>query len=76
MSGRSPDRRLRGDGDQFALLTNYTCDGDPIQTSVMLRALGEEAHWNGEWPPRPRVGEEVTALSILRDSRTEGYFRF
>lgn len=37
------EKRLRGDGDHFALLTSYTHDSDPIQTTVMLRAVHEKA---------------------------------
>lgn len=37
------EQRLRSDGDHFALLTSYTHDSDPMQTTVMLRALDEKA---------------------------------
>ncbi|SBT93364.1 hypothetical protein GA0115233_106242 [Streptomyces sp. DI166] len=37
------EKRLRSDGDHFALLTSYTNDDDPVQTTVMLRALDEKA---------------------------------
>ncbi|WP_435217938.1 hypothetical protein [Streptomyces sp. bgisy034] len=37
------EQRLRSDGDHFALLTSYTRDDDPIQTTVMLRAVDEKA---------------------------------
>nr|WP_236072133.1 hypothetical protein [Streptomyces polyasparticus] len=37
------EKRLRSDGDHFALLTSYTKDDDPVQTTVMLRAVDEKA---------------------------------
>ncbi|MFD4257669.1 hypothetical protein ACFWR9_08555 [Streptomyces sp. NPDC058534] len=37
------EQRLRSDGDHFALLTSYTRDDEPIQTTVMLRAVDEKA---------------------------------
>ncbi|MFF3372068.1 hypothetical protein ACFYXF_03820 [Streptomyces sp. NPDC002680] len=38
---RALEKRLRGDGDHFALLTSYTQDYEPLQTTVLLRALDE-----------------------------------
>lgn len=38
---RALEARLRGDGDRFALLTSYTHDSEPMQSTVMLRALDE-----------------------------------
>ncbi|WP_257981215.1 hypothetical protein [Streptomyces sp. CB02959] len=40
---RALEARLRRDGDHFALLTSYTHDSEPMQTTVMLRALDERA---------------------------------
>ncbi|WP_416986844.1 hypothetical protein [Streptomyces sp. T028] len=40
---RALEERLRRDGDHFALLTSYTHDSEPIQTTVLLRALDERA---------------------------------
>ncbi|AJC55042.1 hypothetical protein [Streptomyces sp. 769] len=40
---RALEARLRSDGDHFALLTSYTHDIAPIQTTVMLRAVDERA---------------------------------
>ncbi|MFC9948240.1 hypothetical protein [Streptomyces pratensis] len=37
------EKRLRSDGDHFALLTSYTYDSEPIETTVLLRALDEKA---------------------------------
>ncbi|MET9294357.1 hypothetical protein [Streptomyces sp. NPDC003077] len=38
---RTLEERLRGDGDHFALLTSYTRDSPPEQTTVLLRACDE-----------------------------------
>ncbi|MFE3775262.1 hypothetical protein [Streptomyces sp. NPDC059122] len=40
---RGLEARLRRDGGHFALLTSYTHDSEPMQTTVMLRALDERA---------------------------------
>lgn len=40
---RALEKRLRSDGDHFALLTSYTYDSEPIETTVLLRALDEKA---------------------------------
>ncbi|MET9185105.1 hypothetical protein ABZX63_07575 [Streptomyces tendae] len=40
---RALEKRLRSDGDHFALLTSYTYDDEPMQTTVMLRAIDEKA---------------------------------
>ncbi|MCZ1006827.1 hypothetical protein [Streptomyces lydicus] len=40
---RALEKRLRSDGDHFALLTSYTHDDDPIEITVLLRALDEKA---------------------------------
>ncbi|NEB01951.1 hypothetical protein [Streptomyces sp. SID13726] len=40
---RALERRLRRDGDQFALLTSYTHDTTPMEITVLLRALDEKA---------------------------------
>ncbi|WP_330347776.1 hypothetical protein [Streptomyces sp. NBC_00582] len=40
---RALEERLRRDGDHFALLTSYTNDSEPVQTTVLLRALDERA---------------------------------
>ncbi|MFF0201901.1 hypothetical protein [Streptomyces sp. NPDC005017] len=40
---RALEERLRRDGDHFALLHSYTHDSEPIQTTVLLRALDERA---------------------------------
>ncbi|MEU9369583.1 hypothetical protein AB0D71_33895 [Streptomyces avermitilis] len=36
---RALEKRLRSDGDHFALLTSYTHDTEPMQTTVLLRAI-------------------------------------
>lgn len=40
---RALEKRLRSDGDHFALLTSYTHDADPIEITALLRALDEKA---------------------------------
>ncbi|MEU6148038.1 hypothetical protein ABZ848_47855 [Streptomyces sp. NPDC047081] len=40
---RALEERLRRDGDHFALLTSYTRDTEPMETTVLLRALDEKA---------------------------------
>ncbi|MFH9474460.1 hypothetical protein [Streptomyces globisporus] len=40
---RALEKRLRGDGDHFALLTSYTSDSEPMEITVLLRALDEKA---------------------------------
>ncbi|MFI2204647.1 hypothetical protein ACH47Z_28445 [Streptomyces sp. NPDC020192] len=40
---RALETRLRSDGDHFALLTSYTHDSEPIETTVLLRALDDKA---------------------------------
>lgn len=40
---RALEKRLLSDGDHFALLTSYTYDSEPIETTVLLRALDEKA---------------------------------
>ncbi|MCA1269736.1 hypothetical protein LCE32_06585 [Streptomyces sp. 7G] len=40
---RALEKRLRSDGDHFALLTSYTGDSEPMETTVLLRALDEKA---------------------------------
>ncbi|MFJ5045513.1 hypothetical protein ACIQH7_09885 [Streptomyces anulatus] len=40
---RALEKRLRSDGDHFALLTSYTSDSEPMVTTVLLRALDEKA---------------------------------
>ncbi|KMS67721.1 hypothetical protein ACM01_41610 [Streptomyces viridochromogenes] len=40
---RALEQRLRSDGDHFALLTSYTHDSEPIETTVLLRALDDKA---------------------------------
>ncbi|MFG2349595.1 hypothetical protein [Streptomyces phaeochromogenes] len=40
---RALEKRLRSDGDQFALLTSYTDDAEPMETTVLLRAIDEKA---------------------------------
>ncbi|MFF1297182.1 MULTISPECIES: hypothetical protein [unclassified Streptomyces] len=40
---RALEKRLRSDGDHFALLTSYTHDAEPIETTVLLRAIDEKA---------------------------------
>ena len=37
------EQRLRSDGDHFALLTSYTHDTEPMEITVLLRALDEKA---------------------------------
>ncbi|MDQ0834417.1 hypothetical protein QF032_006261 [Streptomyces achromogenes] len=37
------EKRLRSDGDHFALLTSYTHDTEPMEITVLLRALDEKA---------------------------------
>ncbi|MFF2508728.1 hypothetical protein ACFVTY_35985 [Streptomyces sp. NPDC058067] len=37
------EKRLRSDGDHFALLTSYIHDSDPVETTVLLRALDGKA---------------------------------
>uniref|UniRef100_A0AAU2AF24 Uncharacterized protein n=1 Tax=Streptomyces sp. NBC_00093 TaxID=2975649 RepID=A0AAU2AF24_9ACTN len=40
---RALEKRLRRDGDHFALLTSYTHDTEPMEIAVLLRALDEKA---------------------------------
>lgn len=40
---RALEKRLRGDGDHFALLTSYTHDTQPMEITVLLRAIDEKA---------------------------------
>ncbi|MEW1655571.1 hypothetical protein [Streptomyces sp. NPDC093707] len=40
---RGLEARLRRDGGHFALLTSYTHDSEPMQTTVILRALDKRA---------------------------------
>ncbi|MEV5878041.1 hypothetical protein AB0L75_28210 [Streptomyces sp. NPDC052101] len=40
---RALERRLRSDGDHFAVLTSYTHDSEPMEITVLLRALDEKA---------------------------------
>jgi hypothetical protein len=40
---RALEDRLRSDGDDFALLVSYTHDSEPMQTTVLLRSLDEQA---------------------------------
>ncbi|WP_330324647.1 hypothetical protein [Streptomyces pseudovenezuelae] len=40
---RALEKRLRSDGDHLALLTSYTHDAEPIETTVLLRAIDEKA---------------------------------
>ncbi|MDL2075765.1 hypothetical protein QNN03_04865 [Streptomyces sp. GXMU-J15] len=65
------EKRLRSDGDHFALLTSYTNDDDPVQTTVMLRARDEKA----ELPFRVLL-EEVDTTAWTHTLREGGFPTF
>ncbi|MFF4363440.1 hypothetical protein [Streptomyces sp. NPDC001604] len=65
------EQRLRSDGDHFALLISYTHDSDPIQTTVMLRALDEKAAM-----PFRVLLEEVDPVAWTHTLREGGFTTF
>ncbi|MFE1836464.1 hypothetical protein [Streptomyces sviceus] len=65
------EQRLRRDGDHFALLISYTHDSDPIQTTVMLRALDEKATM-----PFRVLLEEVDSTAWTHTLREGGFATF
>ncbi|MFI1434524.1 hypothetical protein [Streptomyces lydicus] len=65
---RGLEARLRRDGGHCALLTSYTHDSEPMQTTVMLRALDERA-------PLPfRVPLEEVDTETWTHTLSEGAF--
>jgi hypothetical protein len=65
------EQRLRSDGDHCALLISYTHDSDPIQTTVMLRALDEKAAM-----PFRVLLEEVDSTAWIHTLREGGFATF
>ncbi|WP_405591716.1 hypothetical protein [Streptomyces sp. NBC_01092] len=65
------EQRLRSDGDHFALLISHTHDSDPIQTTVMLRALDEKAAM-----PFRVLLEEVDSTAWTHTLREGGFQTF
>ncbi|MDX3750117.1 hypothetical protein [Streptomyces sp. AK08-02] len=68
---RALEARLRGDGDHFALLTSYTRDDEPFQTTVLLRALDERVPL-----PFRVLLEEVDTDTWTRTLREGGFATF
>ncbi|MER5442569.1 hypothetical protein [Streptomyces sp. NPDC002790] len=68
---RALEQRLRSDGDHFALLTSYTCDDEPIETTVMLRAVDEKAAM-----PFRVLLEEVDTTAWTHTLREGGFQSF
>ncbi|WP_215449476.1 hypothetical protein [Streptomyces sp. ATCC 21386] len=68
---RALEERLRGDGDHFALLTSYTKDYAPLQTTVLLRALDERVSL-----PFRVLLEEVDTDTWTRTLREGGFATF
>ncbi|ROQ70191.1 hypothetical protein EDD93_4702 [Streptomyces sp. 840.1] len=68
---RALEKRLRRDGDHFALITSYTSDSEPIETTVLLRALDEKAA-----PPFRVLLEEVDNDAWTHTLREGGFQTF
>ncbi|WP_254647162.1 hypothetical protein [Streptomyces sp. GbtcB6] len=68
---RTLEQRLRRDGDHFALLTSYTYDTEPLETTVLLRALDEKAPL-----PFRILLEEIDTQSWTHTLREGGFATF
>ncbi|MGW0711732.1 hypothetical protein ACWD4G_38240 [Streptomyces sp. NPDC002643] len=68
---RALEQRLRRDGDHFALLTSYTHDTEPMEITVLLRALDEKAPL-----PFRILLEEVNTQSWTHTLREGGFATF
>ncbi|MEU6192355.1 hypothetical protein [Streptomyces sp. NPDC047061] len=68
---RALEQRLRRDGDHFALLTSYTHDTGPMEITVLLRALEEQAPL-----PFRILLEEVDTQSRTHTLREGGFATF
>ncbi|WP_420036056.1 hypothetical protein ACN2WE_30980 [Streptomyces sp. cg28] len=65
------EQRLRSDGDHFALLASYTYDDEPIETTMMLRAVDEKAAM-----PFRVLLEEVDTTTWTHTLREGGFQSF
>jgi hypothetical protein len=68
---RALEKRLRRDGDHFALLTSYTHDTEPMEITVLLRALDEKAP-----VPFRILLEEVDTTAWTHTLREGGFAAF